>query len=301
MDGIENDVLKDLLSVKDLDAIVHYIRMCFTSEDWERLLRLTEHLYTCAKLNYDEMLNGTGTHGNLHNKPLKKPLVFYYGYSHLMRGVAHLKLQNYAAARGYIEKYAELGWFNGLDKDDQEVVEDFKLLAKLNEYELMLFEGNRHIIAEFVRFLEISPEDDWLPAHVSIIGAALQHGWDVDSELAAMIQHSASFAELEDYGNIFQFIDYSYHLALYHLRKDNFVDALNCLLQALESSITIEDSKYFKRCVALFEAFRGFATPSQLDSYALLFKKILEGELKNEKGIYYFDNRIRFDHHHASC
>ncbi|MDQ0494545.1 hypothetical protein [Paenibacillus brasilensis] len=199
VDAIE----KDLLNVEDLDAIVHYIRMCYTSGDWERLLKLTEHLYNCAKSNYDMMLNNT--HDNLHNKQLKQPLVFYYGYSHLMRGVAHLKLQNYAATKDCIEKYAELGWFNKLDKDGLEVVDNFKLLAKLNEYELMMFEGNRHIIAEYIRFLEISPEDDWLPAHVSIVEAALQHGWDIDSELEATSQHSASFVELEDYGNIFQF------------------------------------------------------------------------------------------------
>ncbi|AIW41774.1 hypothetical protein MHB54_04160 [Paenibacillus sp. FSL M7-0802] len=291
-------VEKDLLNVEDLDAIVHYIRMCYTSEDWERLLRLTEHLYMCAKSTYEATFNNIDE--NIHSKELKQPLVFYYGYSHLMRGVAHLKMQNYTATQDCIEKYSELGWFNGLDKDGLEVVENFKLLAKLNQYELQMFKGNKHIIPEYIKFLEMSPEDDWLPAHVSIVEAALQYGWDIDSELASMIHHSASFAELEDYGNIFQFIDYSYHLALYHLRKDKFVDALKCLLQALESSIKIEDGKYFKRCVALFEAFRGFATPSQLDSYALIFKKILEGELKNEKGIYYFDNRIRFDHPHTT-
>ncbi|MDQ0494546.1 hypothetical protein QOZ95_002711 [Paenibacillus brasilensis] len=87
---------------------------------------------------------------------------------------------------------------------------------------------------------------------------------------------------------------------MYQLRKDKFVDALNCVLQALESSVIIEEGKYFKRCIALFESFRGFATPDQIKQFEEMFKIILEGELKNEKGICYLGNRIRSDHQHTA-
>ncbi|MNI96969.1 hypothetical protein D3C73_1555280 [compost metagenome] len=57
---------------------------------------------------------------------LERPLVYYFGLSHLMCGMAHQNQGTYEQARECIYKYAELGWMEDLKEEDIQVVEEFR-------------------------------------------------------------------------------------------------------------------------------------------------------------------------------
>jgi hypothetical protein len=222
----------------------------------------------------------------------KRPLVYYYGYSHLMKGLALQKLKRYDESSHCINNYVELGWFNGLDEEGHELVERFRFNATANKYTLEILKGNKGILREYVSFLNDCPEEA-LPAHITILEAALAHNWDVDDYLAELAVHASVFPDFEDVTNVSYYVNYLYHLSLYYFCKDRFSDALDNVLVAFESSVRIEEGRAFKKCVALFESFRGFATPNQIQRYGDILKTTLEGELKNEKSVTYINSRIR--------
>ncbi|MET3209787.1 UNVERIFIED_CONTAM: hypothetical protein ABIC26_002734 [Paenibacillus sp. PvR008] len=284
-----NVMENDLLSVTDLDTIVVYIRMCYNNENWEMLEKLSDHLSNCT---YDEIKYNKDQQ-DIHTKnKTKSPLVYYYGYGHLMKGIALQKMKKYSESAVCINNYSELGWFDGLDEEGKAIVKDFKFNAKANRYTLEVLKGNKAVINEYIDYLENDPAE-YLPAYITILEAALDYNWDVDHYLNKLSTRASWLSDFEDSANINYYVNYMYHLALYNFCKERFSDALHSVIKALQSSVKIREGKFFLKCVALFELHRNFATSEQIKTYVDFLTIILEGEFKNEKNIALIDNRIR--------
>ncbi|MEK5240486.1 hypothetical protein NST99_33075 [Paenibacillus sp. FSL L8-0470] len=59
-------------------------------------------------------------------------LVYYFGFSQQMRGIAYQQLGDYEQAKDSIYRYAELGWLEDLGKKGLEIAREFRFLAKVN-------------------------------------------------------------------------------------------------------------------------------------------------------------------------
>lgn len=90
---------------------------------------------------------------------LERPLVYYFGLSHLMCGMAHQNQGSYEQARECIYKYAELGWMEDLDEEGMLVVKEFRFLAKTNLYAVDILSENIELIEEYVAFLQDNLEE----------------------------------------------------------------------------------------------------------------------------------------------
>ncbi|WP_339312077.1 hypothetical protein [Paenibacillus sp. FSL M7-0896] len=89
---------------------------------------------------------------------MQRPLVYYFGFSHLMRGSAYQKQQKYDDARERVYRYAELGWMEDLGVEGEAIAE-FRGLARANLYMVEILSGQTGLLEEYFCFLENNPEE----------------------------------------------------------------------------------------------------------------------------------------------
>ncbi|AIQ15139.1 DNA-binding protein [Paenibacillus durus] len=254
------------------DIMVEMLEMAFSFENWDKLLNTSDILYSYAQCIYEERqyYKAIGLPAPLAD--MARPLVYYYGFSHLMRGK---KQGQYDRAREYIDKYAELGWMEDLGEEGMQIVEEFKFLAKANLFALDILSGKTERLAEYVCFLQDNPEE-LLPGLGAVLQAALQHGLNVDNLLDTFAERTADFGEYEDVGNVSHYYNYCYNLTLYHKRFGQMTDALEYVMHSLGLAHQSGNDRNFKGCMALFESLRDGATEEQIQQY----KEHLKGCLK---------------------
>ncbi|WP_330217231.1 DNA-binding protein [Paenibacillus durus] len=181
------------------DIIVEMLEMAFHFENWDKLLNTSDILYSYAQYIYEERQYFKAKRLPVPHVNMARPLVYYYGFSHLMRGIACQKQGQYDQAREYIDKYAELGWMEDLGEEGMQIVEEFRFLARANGYALDIQSGKTERMAEYVAFLKKNPEE-LLPGIDTILQAALWHGLNVDDLLDTFAEQAAEFGEYEDAG-----------------------------------------------------------------------------------------------------
>ncbi|WP_342480877.1 hypothetical protein NST07_33825 [Paenibacillus sp. FSL L8-0340] len=107
------------------DVIVEMLEMACRLEKWNKVIETAEILYECVQCLYQEQQYRKAKSLPMLTFELEHPMVYYYGFSHLMRGMACQEKGLYEESRAYIDKYAELGWLEDLGEDGLEVVEEF--------------------------------------------------------------------------------------------------------------------------------------------------------------------------------
>ncbi|WP_172256103.1 DNA-binding protein [Saccharibacillus deserti] len=211
----------------------------------------------------------------------ERPLVKYYGQGYLAKGIMFEAQGEYEQAKLYIEKYADLSWFEILDDQAEKEVEKFKLFAKANRLNLEILMGNTEYLNEYSEFLEKNPQEV-LSGLLTIIKSSNQYGFFIDSIILKfstyLIDTDQVFQVKESYydqatithtmSNIF------YHLAEYYIRKENYVTAIDYSLQSLQVSIKIRNKNIFMKCIPFFEEFRNFSTTAQKQKYEALMKEM---------------------------
>lgn len=244
------------------DIMVEMLEMAYRFEDWDKMLNTAGILYSYAQCIYEERQYHKAKNLPVPTLDTERPLVYYFGFSHLMRGIVCQKQGKYDEARESIYRYAELGWMEDLGEEGQEIAEEFRVLAHANLYIVEILSGKTELLEGYARFLQDNPEE-LLPGLGTILQAAVQYGLDVDDLLHMFAEQSAGFGEYEDAGNISHYYSYCYHLALYHERAGRVPEALDWTIQSLMLAHQSSHDGNFKRCLALFETLREEITEEQ--------------------------------------
>ncbi|MDN8591385.1 hypothetical protein Q0V21_21720 [Paenibacillus sp. 11B] len=141
------------------DIIVEMLDMAVAFENWKKVMERADMLYQCVQSIHEERqeYQSKGVHApDIH---IERPLVYYYGFSHLMRGMAHQKMGQVDQARACIDQYAELGWMEELDEAGMQVVQEFRHRAQVNRYALEINAGHAELLEEYVNFLLGHPDE----------------------------------------------------------------------------------------------------------------------------------------------
>jgi tetratricopeptide (TPR) repeat protein len=254
------------------DVVVEMLEMAYRLENWDKMIETADILYDCVQCVYQERQYQKAKELPLLLLELEHPLVYYYGYSHLMRGIAHQERGQYVESRACIEKYAELGWLEDLGEEGLEVVEEFRFLAQANGYALDLISGRVEVLEAYAEFLRENPEEV-LPGLDTIVRAALLHGLSVDDLIHMFAEQTAEFGTYEDADNIAHYYRYCYHMAIYHKRSGRQREALEHALQSLRLAHQSGNDGHFKRSMTLFELLREEATEEQSMQYQEILKE----------------------------
>ncbi|WP_240036734.1 hypothetical protein [Paenibacillus amylolyticus] len=73
------------------DIIVEMLDMAVAFENWNKVLETAGVLYQCAQCIYEERVECQEKGGSKLYTHTERPLVYYMGWSHMMRGMAYQK------------------------------------------------------------------------------------------------------------------------------------------------------------------------------------------------------------------
>ncbi|WP_025691398.1 hypothetical protein [Paenibacillus zanthoxyli] len=263
-----------------LDKAFELFRSSYKQCNWEDADRIANHMHALADSLYKTQLKQANVFPGL-QLPLKRPLVFYIGYSFLAKSVVNQKQGHYDAAREYIDKYANLDGFVGQDQEGQQEVQRFKVFARANSYAIDLLSGKLEVLDEYNDFIN-NNEEEILPGLITMLEAANLNKWNIEPLLDTYIPHELdTFFSYEDTGNRVYYIKLLHQLSIYHLNQQRFSDAINYMLDYLSSATKMNVSREIITSIAMYETVRAYATLEQQSMY----EKILKGVLSNEKNI----------------
>lgn len=281
----------DLRDIDDIDALTKMLKLTFSNEDWHPMLKIADKLYEEAWVIYF-YLKEQSEEGKSYRGTYERPLLYYFGFSQLTKGISLQKLGDFQGARECILKYQDLSWMDRTSDTDYKIIEDFRMFAIGNTYTLDLLEGKEEVLPEYIEHIKRSKTDplELLAGVITIFEAALRNNFVIDwvlEQFADSINEirRISYANPADNIYIRYFTEYLYLFSLYKFKQYEYSAAIQITLEALAVSGNLKDSTAFKKVVVLFETYREHASREQKQNYKSQLKTILEGVLTDEKSI----------------
>ncbi|WP_238651369.1 DNA-binding protein [Paenibacillus piscarius] len=258
------------------DSLVQMLKASFTLDNWEGMLQIADRLYSEINHLYNQEQQEDQERQAERKVGLKRSIVYYFGYSMCLKGIALERLGRLDEARECIAKYEDLGWINGLDTEGRAEVEYYREIARANWYIIELHVGNTAVLPDYLAYLR-SDREEVLPGVLYILDSAIRHGTNIDYVLDEFSEQIRAMGEYyETHRNIRYYIDYMYMTARYYALQGRTSEAVHKLLHALETSVKLKDDTGFRKSVALFEKLRNQTTSDQLDKYLRLMNQILD-------------------------
>jgi len=247
--------------------------MAVAFENWNKVMERADMLYQCVQCIHEERQEYQSKGVPAPHLYTDHPLVYYYGFSFQMRGMAHQRMGQVNQARACIDQYAELGWMEELDEAGMQVVQGFRHRAQVNRYALEIEDGQVQLLEEFVNFLLEHPEE-WLAGLKMITEAAVRYRWKVDRVLHMFEDQIQGDGREMDSSNNDDMYHYCYQRALYEQWMGRPQEAVEFILQAIRLAYKLEMNRYFIRCTALLESLREEATGEQIGRYRMMLEEM---------------------------
>ncbi|WP_340388177.1 DNA-binding protein [Paenibacillus sp. FSL E2-0151] len=264
---------KSILKSLKPDIIVEMLDMAVAFENWNKVMERADMLYQCVQSIHEERQEHRSEGVPAPHIHIERPLVYYYGISHLMRGMAHQKMGQVDQARACIDQYAELGWLEDLDEVGMLVVQEFRHKALVNRYALEIEAGQVELLEEFVNFLLEHPEEVLAGLKV-ITEAVVRHRWQIDRVLQVIEDQMLGDGSEMNSSNNDDMYHYSYQRALYEQWMGRPQEAVEFILQAIRLADKLRMDRYFIRCTALLESLRKEASAEQIGRYRVMLEEM---------------------------
>ncbi|WP_339847671.1 DNA-binding protein [Paenibacillus sp. FSL W7-1088] len=264
---------KSILKSLKPDIIVEMLEMAVAFESWNKVMERADMLYQCVQAIHEERQEYRSKGVPAPHIHTERPLVYYYGFSHLMRGMAHHMMGQVDQARACIDQYADLGWMGDLDEVGMQVVQEFRHKAQVNRYALEIEDGQVQLLEEFVNFLLEHPEE-WLTGLKVITEAAVRYRWKVDRVLHMFGDPIQGDGTEMNSSNNDDMYHCCYQRALYEQWMGRPQEAVEFILQAIRLAYKLEMDRYFIRCTALLETLREEATAEQIGRYRVMLEEM---------------------------
>ncbi|MBY0202729.1 DNA-binding protein [Paenibacillus cucumis (ex Kampfer et al. 2016)] len=255
------------------DIIVEMLDMAVAFENWNKVLETADVLYQCAQCIYEERVECQEKGGSKLHTHTERPLVYYIGWSHMMRGMAYQKLGQIDQARACIRQYATLGCMEGLDEAELQVVQEFKRKAEIYRYALEIEAGQVELLEGYVNLLLEYPEERLSGLKV-ITEAAVRHGWRIDFIIHMLEEKvDGSGVGLGSLNNDDMY-HYCYQRALYEQWIGRPQEAVDFILKAMRVADRPGMERQIIRCTAVLESLRKMATEEQIEQYRVFLAGI---------------------------
>mgnify|MGYP001222870127 CR=1 FL=1 len=279
-----------------LDGLLLLIQLFAVKQKWDEVENYSNELTQLAEKVYqnqlwkDDEFNPT------------RPLVYYYGQGYLFKAGSYEHRGMFSESKKWIDKYADLSWFQGLDETGIMEVERLKLFARANLLSIEIKDGDLSSIAEYLSFLEEYPSEI-LEGLITLVESANKDNSLVDEYLALFSDKIEKYKNISidiwsnDYVEDIHYKDpfntSRYHIfflkyAVYCFRKSLHREGLENVLHGFRFSFIINNKNGMVNSMSLFEMHRPHATDEQQSVYTEICKEVWE----NEKNLHPYDNAI---------
>lgn len=252
--------------------VTKMLKMTYSFELWDKLLELSDSLYKRVQSLYENQQSTS----DQYLKP-SRHLVYYYGYSLLMKGLAYKELEHYGEALRCIDQYADLSWFQPLDEEALQEIRYYKFISEPNRLEVLLLSGESDILPHYVEFLLRNPKEV-LPGLMSILKTANKFSLNIDHVLTLFSGQISDLLHSSSQGVIDTAYLHNFLLGIikYKIAHADCNAAIDYTLRLLTSTDKTENDKYYKQAIVYFESLRPFASPEQVDTFHLHIANIME-------------------------
>lgn len=278
---------KRLTEYHQLDALLQLVNISFTLRKWKEVQKYGDELRKLAAQVYQNELS------KLKNNPIHQSLetdrnlIDYYGQGYLLKTISLEKQGLYEQAKEFVSGFADVSWFNFLDKSEQAKVDRFKILATANRYKLDILMGDISILTNYITFLEDHPTEI-LSGLVAIMKATNQHGFVIDHILERFSPQISSFHDSLDPFDINHHLEFRYQVAFYHYQHERYEEGIINTLRCLDLAIVLNDQTMCLQGAAMFERYRYYATSQHKREYKKLMEEVrkIAGRIPELKTIF---------------
>ncbi|USG63757.1 helix-turn-helix transcriptional regulator [Brevibacillus ruminantium] len=257
---------KRLPEQHQLDALLQLANICFTLHKWEEVEKYSDELRELSTAIYQDLLRKKRSNKGGDGLQTERHLVVYFGQGFLLKASALQKQGHYEQAKTYVNGYADLGWFEGLDEIGQAEVQKFKEYAVANSFALDILMGRVEVLAEYVTFLQEHP-DELLSGLVTILTSANKHGFSVETLLEQFASEIHQFDEYRNPLDMDRHLRFRYELAIYLIHKGEYPSGVDNILRSLGLARVTNNHQEIISCVTLFETHRHYASDKQKKQY----------------------------------
>ncbi|OUQ85181.1 DNA-binding protein [Brevibacillus brevis] len=255
-----------------LDALLQLANVCYTIHKWREMDKYADELRELATIIYEDELRRRRSNKASEMLSTERHLVVYYGQAFLIKSIALEKQELYEEAKRYVDGYADLSWFELLDEIGQIEVQKFRSWATANLYTLNILMGNSDVIPDYIHFLSDHPKEV-LSGLVTIVSAANQYGFSIDSIFEQFAEHIDRFEDRQDAIGMSEHMQFRNEMAIYLFKRGKYAEGLNETLRCLSLSDTMKDYDSFKKCTALFWMHLQYASDQQKGKYQTILTK----------------------------
>ncbi|MNB91619.1 hypothetical protein D3C75_387030 [compost metagenome] len=273
----------------DPDSLVNMLKMSFSCEYWPAIIQISEKLFELTAITY-EMSNCNST-----QPELKRDIVYYFGYSLLMKGIALQKMNRFSEARECIGRYKNLDWIKNLSADGLAEIEYFRNISIANTYVIDLLEGKIEVLPHYVEFIRNSDKEEILAGLITVLESAIRFNYSIDWIINEFKDQIRVRSEQDKKEEVRYYLDYLYLLAAYYYKQRRASDTINLILEILILSDKLEDSIGFRKSVAFYEMIRDHATKDQQQVYRATMKIIVERVFEDDEKNFISDDHLIAD------
>lgn len=246
-----------------LDALLILANISYTMHDWKVVKQYADELIYLTNIVYKRENFKRNNQKNYKPLNTERPLVVYYAKSHLFNFIVLHKECNYKEAEKYIEHFADLSWFEGLDEAGLLEVERFKIYGLANKYTIKMLLGEKEYLNNYINFMNKYPDEQLVTLYI-IFKSSNLHNWNVDyllneydlvlypPDIMTVVFSDSYYIDVR----LSQYINLYYEIALYQCNKGTYDDKLEKILFALESTVTKYNKSRILDCLELFKKLR---------------------------------------------
>ncbi|WP_148466807.1 hypothetical protein [Paenibacillus senegalimassiliensis] len=279
MGGISLDSL--YLNDLKVDSLVDLLKATYTLEDWDKMIEISDKLYQTTQESEENV--------KIKRSSCERHIVYYVGYSQLMKGIALQNKGQYSEAKELIDNYSDLSWLEDGSKEASKEVSFFNMFAKANLLAVNVLEGNLEYLDPYVQFLRESRLDELMPGLLNIIDSSLKNDFEIDDLLASFKIEMNRAMDYYKHKRALYIMKVLNKLSIYYLARKHYHIAIDTILQGLEFSNLLSDTRAFRKFTIIFESIRNKTSEDQQLRYSSMIHQLLKEELSHEKNISFRD------------
>ncbi|EAQ6393068.1 transcriptional regulator, partial [Salmonella enterica] len=267
-----------------LEALKHLAHVYVSLNEWHKVDELSEEMFRLSSIQYELSLHAKRKDSKA--KQPVRPFYFYMLYARLLQAAVYEQYEDYQKALEYTFLYTNADkWIHDSSDEAKLIINQFNDFSTANQYLYRLLEGDLGILPDYIEYIASQP-DEIFSGMCNIVKVANMFDINIDAILDRFQEHipyktyNSAFGEYNKPIKAEEYASFLTNLGKYHL--DHYrTQGVNILLEGLEFAGNIGSDSNTIRCLTLFNQYRGWANPDQLQKFNNLNSEVYLSHEKN--------------------